>query len=94
MRIDFTPNERPLESPQILAGTKTRELHLPEIYKLLKSDVIEPYMSEWTTLVLFVPIKDGMLSFCIVYRKDTSMIIKYTYPLPIINEFIDTLGEA
>lgn len=44
--------------------------------------------------VLFVPKKDVMLLFCIEYRKLRSMMLKDTYPLPRINAFIDTLGDA
>ena len=51
-------------------------------------------MSEWAAPVLFVPKKDGKLRFCIDYRKLNSMTVKDTYPLPRMDECIDTLGEA
>ena len=51
-------------------------------------------MSEWSTPVLFAPKKDGKLRFCIDYRKLNSMTTKDTYPLPRMDEYIVSLGDA
>lgn len=51
-------------------------------------------MSKWAAPVLFVRKKDRKISFCIEYRKHHSMKVKETYPLPGMDEGIDTLGDA
>jgi len=94
MRIDLVPDAKPFKSAPYRAGPKTRELERAEIDKQLKAGIIEPAYSEWAAPVLFAPKKDGKLRFCIDYRKLNSMTQKDTYPLPRMDECIDTLGEA
>ena len=94
MRIDLVPDAKPFKSAPYRAGPKTRELEQAEVDKQLKAGVIEPAMSEWAAPVLFAPKKDGKLRFCIDYRKLDSMNIKDTYPLPRMDECIDSLGES
>ena len=55
---------------------------------------MEESNSEWAAPVLFAPKKDGKLRFCIDYRKLNAMTVKDSYPLPRMDECIDTLGDA
>ena len=43
---------------------------------------------------MFAPKKDGRLRFCIDYRKLNLMTIKDSYPIPRMDECIDSLGNA
>ena len=92
--INLTPGARPFKSAPYRAGPKTRELEEFEVKKQLAAGVIEPSNSEWAAPVLFAPKKDGRLRFCIDYRKLNTMTIKDSYPLPRMDECIDTLGDA
>ena len=92
--IELVNGARPFKSPPYRAGPKTRELESFEIKKQLDAGIIEPSQSEWSAPVLFVPKKDGKLRFCIDYRKLNEMTIKDSYPLPRMDECIDSLGEA
>ena len=56
--------------------------------------MIELSNSEWAAPVLFTPKKDSMIRFCIDYRKLNFMKIKDSYPIPRMDECIDTLGNA
>lgn len=59
----------------------------------LAAGVIEPANSKCAAPVLIAPEKDGMLRFCINYRKLNAMDMKASYPVPRMDEFIDTLGD-
>ena len=39
-------------------------------------------------------LKDGSLCFCIDYRQDNSVTQKDAYPIPRINETLDTLAGS
>jgi len=58
----------------------------------LKKRYIQPSKSLQTSLVLFVPKKDGkrrmMQDYCYVNKG----IVKNSYPLPLISELIDSMG--
>ena len=92
--IRLIEGARPFKSAPYRAGPKTRELEEEEVKRQLEAGVIEPSNSEWAAPVLFAPKKDGKLRFCIDYRRLNAMTVKDSYPLPRMDECIDTLGEA
>jgi len=56
--------------------------------------VIEPSTGEWASPVVTVPKPDGSVHFCIEYRKLNLMTVKDAYPIPRMDECIDSLGDA
>ena len=65
-----------------------------EVEKMLKDDIIEPSHSPWASPVVLVKKKDGSIRFCVDYRKVNERSRKDSYPLPRIDETLDTLGGA
>ncbi|KAJ8034222.1 hypothetical protein HOLleu_20966 [Holothuria leucospilota] len=65
-----------------------------EISRMLKSDVIEPSSSSWSSPVVLVKKKDGSTRFCVDYRKLNEVTTKDSYPLPRIDDTLDTLGGS
>ena len=61
---------------------------------MLKSGVIAPSNAEWASPVVFVPKPDGSLRFCVDYRKLNSITVRDSYPMPRMDECIDSLGSA
>uniref|UniRef100_A0A1X7VRL4 Reverse transcriptase domain-containing protein n=1 Tax=Amphimedon queenslandica TaxID=400682 RepID=A0A1X7VRL4_AMPQE len=54
---------------------------------------ISPSQSPWSLPVILVK-KDGSLRFCVDYRKVNSVTRKDAYPLPHINDTLDTLAGS
>ena len=72
-----------------LAKKKVAEV---EIEKMLEENVIVPSTSPWSSPVCMVTKKDGTIRFCIDYRKLNGVTKKNSYPLPRIDETLDSLG--
>ena len=92
--IDLKPGSRPIAVPPYRAGPKTRELEQAEIDRQLRDGVIEPAQSEWASPVVFAPKADGTLRFCVDYRRLNFATVKDSYPIPRMDECIDSLGDA
>ena len=61
---------------------------------MLEKGVIRPSASAWASPIVLVPKRDGSLRFCVDYRKVNSITKKDVYPLPRIDDILDTLSEA
>ena len=61
---------------------------------MLKQGVIKPSTSAWASPVVLVSKKDVNLWFCVDYRRVNAITKKDAYPLPIIDDIVDTLGQA
>jgi hypothetical protein len=92
--IDLKPGSRPIAVPPYRAGPKARELEQAEIDRQLRDGVIEPAQSEWASPVVFAPKADGTLRFCVDYRRLNLATVKDSYPIPRMDECIDSLGDA
>ena len=51
-------------------------------------------MSPWSSPIVLVPKKDGSSRFCVDYRRLNSVSRKDVYPLPRIDDILDTLGQT
>ena len=80
---------------------QVRRLSLPakqEVKKLLQEmlekHVITPSTSPWASPIVLVQKKDGSTRFCVDYRKVNSVTRKDAYPIPKIDETLETLAGA
>ena len=93
-RIKLIPETRPIAQARYRAGRKARDTEDAEVKKMLEAGVIEPAQSEWASPVLLVPKPDGSMCFCVDYRRLNSVTVKDTYPLPRMDECVDSLGDT
>ena len=59
--------------------------------KMLDFGVIQPSNSEWASAPVLIRKNDGSVRYCIDYRGLNSKTIKDAFPLPRIDQCMDTL---
>ena len=62
--------------------------------EMMEKDVIQPSVSPWASPIVLVQKKDGSTRFCVDYRKVNAVTRKDAYPLPRIDDTLDTLAGS
>lgn len=89
-----TGTARPIrQAPRRLPIHRKGEARI-EVERMLDHDIIEPSMSAWASPIVLVKKKDGSTRFCVDYRKLNDVTEKDSYPLPRIDDTLDTLSGA
>lgn len=60
----------------------------------LQEGIIVPSNTPFSLIILVVKKKDISWCFCVDYRGLNTITIKDRFPIPIINELLDELGDA
>ena len=93
-RITLETGTKPIRSMPNRQGPAMRTKAEVEIRRMRDAGVIEPPTSEWASPIVLVPKKDGSLRFCVDYRRVHARTVPDAYPLPRIDDFLDSLGDA
>ncbi|GFW21148.1 retrovirus-related Pol polyprotein from transposon 17.6 [Trichonephila clavipes] len=93
MRIILKDEEPVCQHPRRLAFTERQEVN-KQIEEWLNEGIIRPSSAEYTSPIVMVKKKDGSSRMCIDYRKLNQKLVKDKFPLPIIEDVLDTLQEA
>jgi predicted aspartyl protease len=89
-----TGNARPVKqrirrTPVCFAGEE--EAHLQ---KMLKAGVIQESTSDWASAPVLIRKRDGSVRWCIDYRALNEVTVKDLFPLPLVDDCLDTLAGS
>ncbi|GFX48940.1 retrovirus-related Pol polyprotein from transposon 412 [Trichonephila clavipes] len=90
-RIDTADHSPIKQHPRRLPFSKQEEVGTL-LREMQENDIIEPSSSPWASPIVLVRKKDGSTRFCVDYRKLNDVTKKDSYPLPRIDDTLDTLS--
>ena len=61
---------------------------------MLHKEVISPSTSPWASPIVLARKKDGSTRFCVDYRKVNEVTRKDAYPIPRVDDTLDTLAGS
>ena len=64
------------------------------VEEMLRKDVIQPSSSPWAAPIVLVQKKNGSRRFCIDYRKINAITRMDAYPIPRVDDALDTLSGS
>ena len=79
------------ERPRRMAPSQQAEVDR-QIKDMLARGVIELSSSPWSSPIVLVTKQDGRKKFCVDYRKLNHVTVKDSYPIPRIDESLDSLS--
>ena len=92
-RVD-TGDSQPIRQQTRRMPTFQKDEARKLVKEMLDKDVIQPSESPWASPVVLVRKKDGSTRFCVDYRRVNAVTRKDAYPLPRVDETLDTLAGS
>lgn len=92
-RID-TGDSMPIKQQPRRVPIHKQKIIREKVQEMLDKGIIEPSTGSWSSPIVLATKKDGSMRFCIDYRKLNEATRKDAYPLPRIEDNLDTLRGA
>lgn len=89
-----TGNATPIKQPPYRVSKAEGDVMEAKIQQYLDLGIIRPSTSPWASPVLMIRKPDGGILFCIDYRRVNAVTVKDCYPMPLIDDILDVLGDA
>jgi len=93
-RMEVQPGTKPIRQQPYAAGHHARDMIRDEVNRMLEAKVVRPSTSEWASPVVVVPKKEGSPRFWVDYRRLNAVTKKDSYPIPRMEDCINSLGDA
>ena len=85
---------KPIRQPPYRLAQAYRDRVKQELEEMQEAGIIEPSNSDWAFPIVLVGKKDGGVRLCVDYRKLNAVSKADAYPMPRVDELIDSLGPA
>ena len=92
--IDLEPGTTPSNTQPYRLAPMKKSFVDQQLEEMLQAGQIVPSHSPWAAPIVLSPKKDGTLRFCVDYRKLNASTIKTAYPIPRVDDTLDSLREA
>ena len=89
-----SPQTSPIRQAAYRLNPQKKEVMKAEVQFLLDNNLAEPSKSPWASPCLLTPKPDGTSRFCTDYRKVNNVTVPDSYPLPLIDDLIDAVGQS
>jgi hypothetical protein len=93
-KIPLIPGASPVHSRPYRYAPVLKDEIEKQVLEMLRTRLIQPSTSSFSSPILLVKKKDGSWRFCIDYRALNAITVKSKFPLPIIDELMDELSGA
>lgn len=92
--VELMPGTTPIrQAPYRVPQTK-KDLIKKEVDYLLENGLAVPSNSPWASPCLLVPKEDGSLRLCTDYRRVNAVTLPDAYPIPRIDDLVDSVGQS
>lgn len=89
-----TGDTMPIAVKAYRLGPHMDDIVKKHVEKLLYNRIIRPSHSPWSAPILMVPKKSGEWRMCVDFRRLNDVTIRESYPMPLIEEILDSLSGA
>ena len=90
----LTGDAAPIIQRAYRSNPRDKEFIQNEIAKLMKQGLIQESKSPWASPIVIVPKKNGKLRMCVDYRAVNNVTKGDAYPLPRIDDMLESLNGA
>jgi hypothetical protein len=92
--IELLADTPPVNKHQYRLTWSEKEELNKQVKELLTQGFIRESSSPFNAPILFVKKKDGTLRMCMDYRSLNNFTVKNRFPLPLIDDILDSIGSA
>ncbi|CAF0913458.1 unnamed protein product [Didymodactylos carnosus] len=92
--IQLEPNTKPVNKPPYRIAPERRKIVDKELKDMLESGTISGSNSPYASPIVLAAKKDGSLRFCVDYRRLNAATVRDAYPIPRIDDTLDSLQQA
>ncbi|CAF1613983.1 unnamed protein product [Rotaria magnacalcarata] len=92
--IELQPGTKPSNTQPYRLSPSKKAIVDQQLEEMLQAGHISPSRSPWAAPIVLSPKKDGSLRFCVDYRKLNANTIRTAYPMPRVDDTLDSLCQA